>query len=53
VDQKRRAVTVTGVTPANREAEVFNLVVGDTKCFVAGGFVVRSKPPAVRTGQPR
>jgi hypothetical protein len=34
------------VSPANREAEVFNLVLGEVKPFVAAEFVVRSKPPA-------
>jgi uncharacterized protein (TIGR03067 family) len=46
-DGKRRAVAVQRVSPANREAEVFNLVLGEPMAFVAGGFVVRSKPPAV------
>jgi hypothetical protein len=47
VDGKRRAVAVQRVSPADREAEVFNLVLGEPTAFVAGGFVVRSKPPAV------
>ena len=35
------------VTTADREAEVFNLILGKPTSFVAGDFVVRSKPPAV------
>jgi uncharacterized protein (TIGR03067 family) len=47
VDDKRRAVTVLAVTAAGREAEVFNLILGGPTSFVAGDFVVRSKPPVV------
>jgi hypothetical protein len=50
VGGRRRAVAVTGVSPAGREAQVFNLVLGGRQVFIAGGFLVRSKPPAV---QPR
>jgi uncharacterized protein (TIGR03067 family) len=46
VDGKRRAAAVTAVTPAGREVDVFNLILGEPTGFVAGGFVVRSKPPA-------
>jgi uncharacterized protein (TIGR03067 family) len=42
---ERRAAAVTAVTAAGREAEVFNLILGAPTGFVAGGFVVRSKPP--------
>jgi len=41
-----RATAVLSVTGAHREAEVFNLVLGGTKGFIAGDFLVRSKPPA-------
>jgi hypothetical protein len=34
------------VNPTDRELEVFNLILGEPTCFVAGGFLVRSKPPA-------
>jgi hypothetical protein len=49
---ERRAVTVLGVSPANGEADVFNLVLGDLvpgdpRSFIAGDFLVRSKPPAI------
>jgi hypothetical protein len=37
---------VTAVTPAGREVQVFNLILGEPTGFVAGGFLVRSKPPA-------
>jgi uncharacterized protein (TIGR03067 family) len=44
---ERRATAVTAVTPAGREVEVFNLILSEPTGFVAGGFLVRSKPPAV------
>jgi hypothetical protein len=44
---KRQAVKVLGVSPADREVEVFNLVLGNPKAFIAGDFLVRSKPPPV------
>jgi len=47
---ERRAVTVLGTSPADREAEVFNLVLGEPTIFIAGDFLVRSKPPAVALG---
>jgi hypothetical protein len=47
---ERRATAVLSVTPANREAEVFNLVLDSTKGFIAGDFLVRSKPPAPEPG---
>jgi hypothetical protein len=37
---------VTAVAPLDREVEVYNLVLGEPTGFVAGGFLVRSKPPA-------
>ncbi len=49
VGGERRAAAVTAVTSADREAHVFNLVLGEPTGFVAGGFVVRSKPPAALT----
>ena len=49
VDGKRKAVVVTEVTAAVQEAPVFNLIVGEPTGFIAGGFVVRSKPPAPAT----
>ncbi|HKB05420.1 MAG TPA: TIGR03067 domain-containing protein [Gemmataceae bacterium] len=45
-DGKRKAVAVKEVTSPDREAEVFNLILGEPTRFVAGGFLVRSKPPA-------
>lgn len=42
---ERRAAKVLAVVPAGREAAVFNLVVGDSAVFVAGGFLARGKPP--------
>ncbi len=45
VNGERRAVKVVGVSATDREADVFNLVLGDTRGFIANDFVVRSKPP--------
>lgn len=50
VGGKRKAAAVLSVTPTHREAEVFNLVLGGTKGFIAGDFLVRSKPPAPEPG---
>ncbi len=47
VNGERRAVKVLAVTAADREAEVFNLVLGEPTGFIAGDFLVRSKPPEV------
>ncbi len=38
---------VKGVVSTEREAPVFNLIVGDSATFVANGFLARGKPPAV------
>jgi hypothetical protein len=46
----RRAVAVLGVSPAGREAPVFNLVLSEPTGFLAGDFLVRSKPPAAQAG---
>ena len=43
---KRREVNVQSVTPTGKEAQVFNLILGEPVLFVAGGFLARSKPPA-------
>lgn len=45
-DMRRQAATVREVTDG-RAAQVFNLVLGDPTVFIAGDFLVRSKPPAV------
>jgi hypothetical protein len=42
---RRQAATVREVTEG-RAAQVFNLVLGEPTVFVAGDFLVRSKPPA-------
>jgi hypothetical protein len=46
VGGERRAVAVLGVSLTGREAEVFNVVLGDPRAFIVESFVVRSKPPA-------
>ena len=45
-DGQRRAVRVEGVKKTGQDAPVFNLVVGESAVFVAGGFLARGKPPA-------
>lgn len=44
-DGQRQIVKVLRVTQTPLEAKVFNLVLGDNVVFIAGGFLVRSKPP--------
>lgn len=45
-----RPAKVQAVMPTEGEAAVFNLVVGESAVFVAGGFLARGKPPPdVRT----
>lgn len=41
-------VEVISAAASDRTERVFNVVLGDAQHFVAGGFVVRSKPPAER-----
>lgn len=42
---RRQEARVVAVVPTGQEAEVFNLVVGESAVFVAGGFLARGKPP--------
>jgi hypothetical protein len=42
---QRRTVMVRAVSVLDRLERVFNLILGDPTLFVAGGFLVRSKPP--------
>lgn len=44
---KRKPVTVREVIATGRQAQVFNLILGEPVLFVAGGFLARSKPPAI------
>lgn len=39
-----RVLEVSAAT--NRTEKVFNLILGDSQIFIAGGFLARSKPPA-------
>jgi hypothetical protein len=41
-----QSVEVQSVSPTPRIEKVFNLILGDSEIFVAGGYLVRSKPPA-------
>jgi len=43
---ERGTATVKSVYVTDRTAPVYNVVLGDTTLFVAGGFVARTKPPA-------
>ncbi len=45
-DGKRAEAVVRAIVPTGRREAVFNLIVGDSATFVAGGFIVRGKPPA-------
>lgn len=45
-DGKRQSVTVRAALLTDREEKVFNLVLGGSEVFIAGGFLARSKPPA-------
>ena len=42
---KRKSFTVREVIATGRQAQVFNLILGEPVFFVAGGFLARSKPP--------
>jgi hypothetical protein len=42
-----RAAEVASVAPTDRIEQVFNLVLSNSEVFVAGGFLARSKPPAL------
>jgi len=46
---ERTTATVKSVEATDRQAPVYNVVLGDPVLFVANGFVARSKPPAVVT----
>ena len=48
VKGERRAAAVLAVSAANRDAQVFNLVLGEARGFIAADFLVRSKPPPPR-----
>jgi hypothetical protein len=44
-DGKGQPTKVRAVQKTNKLAQVFNLVLEDQEYFIAGGFLVRSKPP--------
>lgn len=45
-DGQIHTVSVLDVSLTGRTEKVFNLILGDSEIFVAGGFLARSKPPA-------
>lgn len=47
-----RTAKVKSITRTDRGAKVYNLIVGRSEVFVAGGFLARSKPPG-RTADAR
>jgi hypothetical protein len=47
---ERRPARVLAVARTGEEGPVFNLIVGESAVFVAGGFLARGKPPP--TGEP-
>jgi hypothetical protein len=46
-DGKRQVAQVVAVTTTERVEKVFNLILGDSEVFIAGGFLARSKPPGL------
>jgi Hint domain len=44
-DGSERKAAIVGAVTAGRVAAVFNVVLGDPTVFIAGDFLVRSKPP--------
>ncbi len=46
LDGKRQETRVMSVVQTEEDAPVFNLVVGESAVFVAGGFLAKGKPPA-------
>lgn len=44
-DGSMRSVEVLAVSASERWEPVFNLILGESQVFVAGGFLARSKPP--------
>jgi hypothetical protein len=46
-DGTGRPTKIRAIHQTNQLANVFNLVLEDQEYFIAGGFVVRSKPPAL------
>ncbi|MFO0935917.1 MAG: Hint domain-containing protein [Gemmataceae bacterium] len=44
-DAQRTEATVDSVTKTKQDSDVYNLVLGEPTTFIAGGFLVRSKPP--------
>ena len=47
VEGKRAEARVLDMTLTEEDAPVFNLVVGESAVFVAGGFLAKGKPPAL------
>ena len=48
--REQRPTAVLEIAATDREARVYNLVLGEPVLFVAQGFLARSKPPAPAGG---
>lgn len=46
IDGEKQPSRVQGVSATKRIEKVFNLILGDSQIFVAGGYLAQSKPPA-------
>jgi hypothetical protein len=40
-------VRVLAAAPTGEIARVYNLILGERQLFIAGGYLARSKPPAI------
>lgn len=49
----RKASEIISVTATERREPVYNLILKDKALFVAGGFLARSKPPALPGESPK
>ncbi|MEX2174158.1 MAG: hypothetical protein WD872_07335 [Pirellulaceae bacterium] len=50
-DKEIRSARVLTASATDRTEQVFNLVLGDSELFIAGGFLARSKPPVEAAGR--
>ena len=45
IDDEIQPAKIIAIEPTDRIEKVFNLILGNSEIFVAGGFLARSKPP--------
>jgi hypothetical protein len=48
-DDQIQPAQIIAIEPTERIEKVFNLILGNSEIFVAGSFMARSKPPAVKS----